>query len=315
MGLAQRGPCRTWRASAGDATVITTKTPERQTLRRSMLFIPANVRRYAEKALTTNADGVVLDLEDSVPSAERETARGQLAEMAQIVAPFRLVLTRVNSRDALEADLLACREAEVAEILLPKVDNRDQVCRFLDVCDALSYTPKLSILVESGYGLSRLPEILTSAPIETVALGVEDLRAELELSAPNSTHTSPTLMHAHSTLILAALAAGVTPIGLLGSIAQFADRELLTSHAEAAWTMGYRGSYAIHPDQVAVMNEAYRPSSADTDWAHRVIQAAEAARADGRGSFSVDSSMIDSPLIERAHAVLRYSELALSTYT
>lgn len=273
--------------------------------RRSQLFVPAHVDKFAAKAVTLDVDGVVLDLEDAVPAAERAGARHALARRTVDLSATSRVIVRVNADGDLPEDLRACQDAGVSEVLLPKVSGPHDIERFLDLCGDIGYSTRLSILVESAAGLTRIHQILASTAIETVCLGAEDLRAELELFAPTHT-TSQTLMAAHAQVVLAALAADVTPLGLLGSISQYKDTDTLWRTAVASWQAGYRGAYCVHPLQVDVFNASFRPTDDDIWWAERVIAGGREARAQGRGAFVVDGDMVDAPLVARAREIVTY---------
>lgn len=275
--------------------------PASAVLRRSALFVPAHVSRYVERAATAGADAVVLDLEDSVPADLKGVARSALdAAVGRLQAVADLVV-RVNPGAELGADLRACAAAGVPEIVLPKVNGPADVHRLRE--RAGDYAPRLSVLVESARGLAALPEILACGPLVSVALGAEDLRAEVEWFAPGGP-VSPVLLHANASVVLAAHAEAVVPLGLLGSIGAVRDLGGLRDGAARAWRMGYRGSYCVHPDQVEVLNQEYAPSGRDVAWARAAVEGADAARRAGRGAFLLDGAMVDTPLVDRAHRIL-----------
>lgn len=275
-----------------------------ETSRRALLFVPAHRERFVVSAASAGADGVVLDLEDSVPASAKEAARDALAADLAQLSDVPLVIVRVNADADLETDLVACRDAGATEVLLPKVDGPADLEAFDRLCEDLGYRPDLSVLVESSRGQRRIDAILQHPGITTVALGVEDLRAEIELHAPRRSETSSTIVAALGDLVLAAYAAGVTPLGIVGSLAELDDLDLLARGAAQAFAMGMRGSYCIHPSQVPHLLREFSPSPADRDWATAVLDAdAEATRA-GHGAFVVDGAMVDAPLVDRARRIL-----------
>jgi citrate lyase subunit beta/citryl-CoA lyase len=274
---------------------------------RSLLFFPAHVPRYLASAATSGADAVVLDLEDSVLPADKDAARSALAPAIAGLSGSSDVLVRVNA-DAglLGRDLAQCAGSGARHVLLPKVSGPGDLDALHHALGRLGYAPEVSILIESCTGVMRIPQILDVAgPLRSVALGVEDLRHELELSAPGDDSASPALLWAHGALIVAATAAGVPPLGILGSISEFSDLDRLAQQAAASWRTGYRGSYCIHPAQVPVLNAAYAASDLDVLWAREVLSAAEDAAAHGRGAFTVRGRMVDAPLVERAARIQR----------
>lgn len=272
-------------------------------IRRSSLFVPAHVPRFVEKASSAGADAVILDLEDAVPADQKEAARAGLPQAVGSLSGT--VVVRVNSGAELARDIEACAAAGVGEVLLPKVDGPDDIVRFRELCAASGTSPALSVLVETTRGLARMAETLSCGPIVTMALGVEDLRVELEPFAPDDAPESATLLHIHVTAVLAAMAAGVVPLGLIGPIGNIKDLDRLRAGAAAAWRIGYRGTLCIHPSQVPVHNEEYAPSEADLRWAKAVTDGAAEAAREGRGAFVVDGAMVDAPLIERAERIVR----------
>jgi citrate lyase subunit beta/citryl-CoA lyase len=272
-------------------------------IRRSSLFVPAHVPRFVQKAGSAGADAVILDLEDAVPADQKDAARAGLPEaVAKLTGT---VVVRVNSGDALADDIEACARAGVQEILLPKADGPEDVLRFRELCRGAGFEPALSVLIETTRGLARMAETLACGPIATMALGVEDLRVELEPFAPDGAPESATLMHIHVTAVLAAMAAGVVPLGLIGPIGNISDLDRLRAGAAAAWRMGYRGTLCIHPSQVPVHNAEYAPSAGDLAWAEAVAEGAAEAAKEGRGAFVVDGAMVDAPLVERAARIMR----------
>jgi len=277
---------------------------------RSSLFLPAHVRRFVASAAASGADAVVLDLEDSVPTGQRGAARAQLADAVKVLGASAELVVRINAEPSLiEGDLAACAQAGADGILLPKVAGPGDMDTLHRVLGRLGYAPRIGILVESCAGLMRIREILdASGPLRSVALGVEDLRHELEVYAPGGDGDSPAVLWAHGSLVVAATAAGVTPLGILGSIGELSDLDRLEHGARAAWRMGYRGAYCIHPKQVPRLNVAYAPDEKDLRWADAVIGAAKEKLDAGLGAFTVDGQMVDAPLLERALRIRRVHE-------
>lgn len=277
---------------------------------RSSLFLPAHVQRFVASAAASGADAVVLDLEDSVPPGQKGVARAQLADAVKVLGASAEFVVRINAEPSLiEGDLAACADAGADGILLPKVAGPGDVDTLHRVLGRLGYAPQIGILVESCAGLMRIREILdASGPLRSVALGVEDLRHELEVYAPGRDGDSPSVLWAHATLVVAATAAGVTPLGILGSIGELSDLDRLERGARAAWRMGYRGAYCIHPKQVPRLNAAYAPDEKDLRWADTVIGAAKDKIDAGLGAFAVEGQMVDAPLLERALRIRRVHE-------
>lgn len=272
---------------------------------RSSLFVPAHLTGRHRSAADSGADAVVLDLEDSVPIELKAAGRsGVHSAVASIGAELPLIV-RVNSEpDLLREDLITCAEADIPDVLLPKVSGVDDVLSARRVLREIGYEPRLAVLIESCAGVIIAAAILDAgAPIRSVALGVEDLRGELELYAPQRADDSWSLLWAHGALVVTAIGSGVVPLGILGSLGEFHDLDLVMAGARGAWLMGYRGSYCIHPRQVPVLNAAYSPSAADLAWADEVAASARREQQSGRGAFGLGGQMIDAAHVRRAKAI------------
>ena len=105
-------------------------------------------------------------------------------------------------------------------------------------------------------------------------------------------------------MLCAARAAGVIPLGFLGSIGDYSDIGAFAETVRRARRLGFRGALVVHPSQVAVLNEAFAPTEAELDWARRVVAGDRAARAEGRGAFQLDGRMVDAPVVRRAEEIL-----------
>jgi citrate lyase subunit beta/citryl-CoA lyase len=284
-------------------------------VRRSVLIVPANVPRFVERAHLRGADAVMLDLEDSIPAGEKEAARLRLAEAARAVGRGGAdVLVRVNKPfELLIDDLDAAVVPGVGAIGLPKAESGREVA----VVDALLRERELrlalppggiglAVTVESAVGLGRLDEILgASERIQSVDLGVEDLSRDLEIEP---TPEGRELLLARQMIVLAARRAGVEPLGLATTLANFGDVEALRASATQAREMGFRGASCIHPSQVAHLNELFSPAPEAVEKARRILEAYDEAVAAGRASAGLDGQMIDVPVAERARRLLGRAE-------
>lgn len=277
---------------------------------RTSLFLPALSISRAPTAGASGADEIVVDLEDSIPADRKADARASLLEVLPNLRASP-VTVRVNaSPEHLALDLEACARARVAHVLIPKVGTPADIDRGRAVLEQLSFHPSIAILVESTRGVLQLSSILADGgPLRTVALGNEDLRNEIELGAPDIAADSAALAWAHGAVIVAARAYGVAPLGISGSLAEIEDLDRLAAGGRAARRMGYLGSYCVHPKQVPVLNAAFSPDKNDIAWAERVVAAASAAQAAGKGAFRVDGRMVDAPLIDRARRILAAGEI------
>lgn len=265
---------------------------------RTALFVPASRPERIAKALASGADRVIVDLEDAVEEAAKEQARDNLqaflAEQSQAS-----VLVRVNAPDhwAHAADLALCqRHAGVSGILLPKAETVEQVQR------THATGKPVWPIIESARGLVALPLLATCAGVERLSFGSLDLGLDLNLRTASKA-AEQVLGHARYAVLLHSRAAGLAP-PLDGVFPAIQDVDGLQRQVQFARDMGFAGALCIHPSQVSVIHRALQPSSAELEWARRVLAAAEG----GAGVFTLDGQMVDAPVILRARALVRMTD-------
>jgi citrate lyase subunit beta/citryl-CoA lyase len=271
-------------------------------VRRSLLFSPGDEREMLYGAPDAGPDTVVFDLEDAVaPDAKaraRETVRGVLTDDS--FDPACEVCVRVNPGAAGRADVEAVAAApRLDAVMLPKVERAADVAALADRLAAAGRDLPVLALVESARGVLAARAIAAVEATDALCFGAEDLAADLgAVRTPEGTE----IAHARRHVVLAARAENVAPVDTVYT--DYADLDGLREEARAARTLGYGGKMAIHPEQVAVVNEAFSPDSDQVEWAERVLAARDEAAADGRGVFVVDGEMIDAPLVKRAERIV-----------
>lgn len=282
--------------------------PERAASWRSLMYVPANVRRFVEKAPQAGADAVILDLEDSVPPAAKEAARDGLAEALGIVrqGPSQ-ILVRVN-RPLSQAvrDVEAAVAAGADGIVLTKAMGAEHVVLVAEMLDLLAPLPAggrgvvLVPIIETAAAVAQIGAIAAASPrVAGLLCGAEDLAAELGCVPDDETVAT-----IKRQMVVACAAAGVAPLGLLGTVADFRDPEAVRAVALASRRAGFTGATCVHPAIVPVLNAAFAPTEAEVDLARRQVAAAEEAAREGRGSFAVDGRMVDEPILRRARRIL-----------
>ena len=279
--------------------------------RRSSLILPINVPRFVERAHLRDADAIVLDLEDSVPPAEKASARKLIPEaIRQVARGGGEVAVRVNNEPALLADDIdAAVQPGLDSISFPKAESADQIRQIVARIEGLErqrgIAPghvRLSLAIETPRGLLAAREIAGSSDrIATMSVGVEDYCLELGVE-PSADGME--LLYAVSTVVTICKATGITPTGLLGSIAGFRDIATFEGAAERARQLGCLGAGCIHPDQVVVLNRVFSPDPAKVANAERVVVAFEEGVRRGTASVNVDGKMVDVPVYKRALVVL-----------
>jgi citrate lyase subunit beta/citryl-CoA lyase len=276
---------------------------------RSMLFVPANIRKYVEKASSRGADAVILDLEDSITPADKEAARGMVAEAARICGQHGAdILVRINRPLELAVrDLEEVISPVIKGVLLPKVDSASHIRLLAEVADTVEARrgmtrghTKFLAMVETAEAFARIPEIAIAHPRNVaLSLGGEDFALSTG-SAPDP----DVLLYPKQQIVIAARAAGILPMGVIGTIADYKDVEGYREIIRRSRRFGFVCSSCIHPSIVPLLNEGFSPSAEEVASAKRVIAAFERAAADNRGSIEVDGKMIDIPIVDRAQRLV-----------
>jgi citrate lyase subunit beta/citryl-CoA lyase len=279
---------------------------------RSLLFVPADSERKLARGLDSGADALILDLEDSVAAPNRPAARRQARDFLAAHGPDRIRrYVRINplaSGLALD-DLAATVSARPDGVLLPKCLPEDvrTLDNYLSAFEAAAAAPVgairiIAIATETPAAVFALGGYAgISARLEAITWGAEDLAACL--GANNRTiggdYDGPYKL-ARSLCLLAAAAAGVAAIDTIYT--DFRDEAGLRAECAAARRSGFSAKMAIHPAQLAAINEAFSVSAAERDWAERVV-AAFAANPDA-GTLALDGRMIDRPHLVLARRLL-----------
>lgn len=276
---------------------------------RSMLFVPVTVPKFVDRAAERGADALILDLEDSVPAAEKPRGRELLQDAAAKAARGGGdVVVRINRpwRQAL-ADIEAAVSPRVQALMLTKVESADHVRMIAEIVDELEAERGMPVgatqfvaLVETAGAFFRLEEIARSHPrLVGLSVGAEDFALSVGmLPEPEG------LLFPKQQMIFAARAAGILPLGFVGTVADFRDLDAFRATIRRSRRLGFAGASCIHPSQVAILNAEYRPSPEEVVQAERVVAAYDAATGAGIGAIALDGKMIDVPVVERAKQVL-----------
>jgi citrate lyase subunit beta/citryl-CoA lyase len=276
---------------------------------RSLLFVPVTQRRFVDGAARRGADAIILDLEDSVAASEKERARTLVPEAAEIVSRGGAdVMVRLNRPLRLTVrDLEAVIGPGVQAVALPKAESADHVRLVAEIIDELEVerglplgTTKMLAMVETASAFFRIAEIAQAHPrLVALNLGAEDFA----LSAGMLPEAEGLFMP-KQVCVFAARAAGIMPLGFVGTVAEFHDLDGFRETVRRSRRIGFVGASVIHPSQVAILNEEFRPSAAEVDHAGRVVAAYDKALAEGIGAVTIDGKMIDVPIVERAKVLL-----------
>lgn len=283
---------------------------------RSLLFIPVHIDKFVDKAHTRGADAYILDLEDSVPLAEKAFARTKVISAAERVAiDGASALVRINLDEALaEEDLKASIDKGVSAIVIPKVESAAQVQKIAALIDSLETDrgiprghTKLIAMIESVQALPLLDDIATAHErIISVTLGSEDF------SASAGMHSVPgTLQLPNQMIAFACRRAGIAPLGFPGSIADYSDLDVFKKTIEFGKQMGFVGAFCIHPKQAAILNEVLTPNEEEVANAKGLIDAFETGLKEGKGAVEYKGKMIDLPVVINARELIaRYEAIS-----
>ena len=278
---------------------------------RSLLFIPVLSEQFLGKAHQRGADAIILDLEDSIAKEQKALARDKLAgAIARIKnnAPEQDIVVRINSPWRLAVrDLEKAVLPDVKAIMAPKVAGPDHIQALDELITELEIEQGIKVgaigllaLIETPQAFLRMQEIAYSGSrLWSLSLGGEDFAAAL-----GTQPTIDSLNQPHQQLVIAAKAAGKVALGYPGSVAEFQDLDEFRKGVELGRLHGCEGGSAIHPAQVAVLNDVFTPSQEEVDFAERCVAAYEQALQEGKGAISLDGKMLDVPVVEQARNVL-----------
>ena len=275
---------------------------------RSKLFVPGSRPELFAKAMAGPADALSFDLEDAVDESRKDEARRELARFLRTLPPNsgKTIIVRVNGLDTrhFEADLAAIVGPGLDIVNLPKPESPDDVRECGHALAKLERERGLapvSIMpnIESPRALRLAAEIASASPrVVGLQAGWGDLIEPLDIERYN-----PEMIQALQLQIrIAAGEAGVWAYD--GAWADFSDPEGLRREAAAARRLGYLGKSAIHPSQVAIINEVFRPTDEEIAHSLKVVEAAREAAEKGVGAYTVNGRMVDAPFVRRAESIL-----------
>jgi citrate lyase subunit beta/citryl-CoA lyase len=286
------------------------------TILRSLLFVPGNKPNMLSKALALTPDAFVPDMEDSVPAAEKSNARETIrAWLPQLAARGVPVIPRVNSLDTewIEADLAAVVGPAVLGISVGKVRSAGDISAISQLLGALERRAGLEVgrlrlvpWIETAEAIVNVNAICrASERILAVAFGGEDFTNDLGIERLED---ESQVAYARQALCVTARAAHV--LALDTPYFKLRDPDGLRLNSLRAKRIGFKGKFAIHPEQIDALNECFSPSAQEIAHAERVVAAFEEAERRGRGSTSLDGWVIDVPVVKRARALLELARRA-----
>jgi len=298
----------------------------RHRLHRSELAVPGSRPALFEKAASSRADYVFLDLEDAVSPGDKETARRNVIEALGDIdwrGAGKTISVRVNGLDThyMYRDVIEVVEqagAHLDTILIPKagvpgdVYMVDALITQIEQGMGLAHRIGVEALVETALGMANVEAVAASSPrLEALHFGVADYAAScrartIVIGELNPNYPGDQWHSALSRMLVACRANGLRAID--GPYGDFSDPDGFTAGARRAAALGYEGKWAIHPSQIDLANEVFTPPAAEVEQARRMLEALEEAAAAGRGAAQLDGRMIDAASARMAQNVVETAE-------
>lgn len=272
---------------------------------RSLLFAPAVRPDLLRKMPRTDADAIVIDLEDATPPDAKDTGRVEMRSAVADLAGQLPILVRVNDDTTPwhDDDLDSLPTEGLAGLVMPKVET----IAGLDSLAARLADRGLDMPViggvETALGVADARSLLAHDLISAAYFGAEDFIADL---GGVRTASNDEVAYARAQVALAGRLAEVTVIDQV--VADFTDDDRCRRECLEARSMGYGGKLCIHPSQVAIANAAFLPSSEEIDRARRLLEAYDDAKAQGVASVAFEGQMVDEPVAVQARRVLAQAD-------
>ena len=276
--------------------------------RRSSLSVPGSSEKMLAKAGGLPADEIVIDLEDSVAAAAKADARDLVCRvLAEGRLGAGLLSVRVNAIDSdwWRDDVTALADragSAIDSLVVPKVERAEDVLEIERMLERRGASMGIQALVETAAGVMRVGEIATASPrLDALILGYADLAASLGRAEPEA--APERWLYAQDALLVAARAAGIAAID--GPHLALADERGLRAWAKHVRDLGYDGKWAIHPSQLAVINDTFTPAGDEVERAEAILAALAKAESAGEGGAAqLDGKMIDEASRKQAEQVV-----------
>ncbi|AXF55215.1 HpcH/HpaI aldolase/citrate lyase family protein [Salicibibacter kimchii] len=288
---------------------------------RTWLFAPGNHPRTMEKAMKTQTDIVIYDLEDAVPLDEKEQAREIVREHLQEKhidkAPYKLLRVNESTSPFFTQDVIAGARGNVDGIVLPKSDHPEHIKDVDQQLAALEQelgyeVGKIQLfpLIESALGVHNSYEIAKASPrVTRLSFGAIDYTSDIQTKLSES---GEELLYAQSQLVNSSYAAGIEgPIDTV--YADFQNEEGLLRETQRGSRLGFKGKMIIHPKQIEVVHNVYTPGDEEVEEAKEIVNAYQQANEQGDGAIQLNGKMIDVPVVKSAQQTLDLVEALKET--
>ncbi|HXY15500.1 MAG TPA: CoA ester lyase [Terriglobales bacterium] len=262
---------------------------------RSYLFVPGNRPDRFAKAFAAGADAVIIDLEDAVPPTQKSEARKNAAAW---LSQGKATLLRINgvTTEWSREDLEICALRGVAGVLLPKAERVEDLGILREKANA---SAEILPLIETAVGFWNAIELARAARVQRLIFGEIDFQLDLGIQG-----TGEELLHFQSHLVLVSRLAGIQP-PVAGINTAIDDLESLRADTLRSRRLGFGAKLLIHPKQIAIVHECFRPSTEEIAWAKQVLEAA--AKSQG-AAVAMQGQLVDKPIIAKAESILSEAE-------
>lgn len=277
-------------------------------MRRSLLFMSGNNPAMLQNSDVFGSDAVIFDLEDAVSVSEKDSARNLVGHflLERKVIPNQEIVIRINGLDTdyypLDLDMVVTDKIDT--IMLPKATIKDVVDldqMLTKIEKSRNMKKKIGVIpiIELAKSVLQIEEIAAGPRVNGILLGAEDLCSDMEVSR---TKLGEEILYPRAKVAFACKAFKIDAIDT--PFTDINDKEGLIKDTLRAQGIGMNAKSAIHPNQISTINEIFMPSNSQITWAKRVLIATKKAKEQGLGVFSLDSKMIDKPIIERAEKII-----------
>lgn len=285
-------------------------------VRRALLYMPGDDMHKIQKAIGLGVDCICMDIEDGVALNRKDEARKTIVEALRTLnfgKSEKMVRINPVGSGMEETDLRAVLPAHPDGLVLPKVGSAEYVQwvsqRIAEVEQAHGWPMGgivLLALIETAKGVVNLKEIVQSDPrLQGLIFGAEDLAGDI---GAVRTRAGWEIFYARSAVVTHAAAYGLQALDMV--FMDLKNTEELRAECAQAVQMAYTGKQAIHPNQIAPIQEAFTPSDDAVAHARRVVEAADAHQKEGAGAFALDGKMVDAPVVKAAQWVLERARAA-----
>lgn len=287
-------------------------------LMRSLMFVPAHNQKLLDSSLKRDADVLLLDIEDSVPSTDKQIARENIKKFVKRPeAKDKIIFPRVNDRESGELlkDAYQLSIPGITGFMYPKAKKEEDIYFFGKLLETIEYekgipigTFKIIPLIETTGAVMNIKEICTACTrVIAVAFGCEDFVTDLQ---GKHDPEGLSIMTARSLISMGARSSGVIPIDTVHI--KVHDLEDLERNLIIGKNLGFEGMMVLNPKELPLVHKYYSPSQEEVEWAKEMLKLSEEAKAEGRGVAVKDGKFIGPPMVKMAKDILKKNELILS---